>query len=107
MLTALREALSNAARHAQASRVDVSVEVGSDLTLRVADDGTGIPPGARRSGLTNLADRAERLGGTLRTGPADETAGTGTVLEWRVPLPEPGPLSSQPGVASGRLPSPA
>ena len=86
VLTALREALSNAARHARASRVDVSVEVGSDLILLVTDDGAGIPPDARRSGLANLAERAERLGGALRTGPADEAAGTGTVLEWRVPL---------------------
>lgn len=86
MLTVLREALSNAARHARASRVEVSVEVGSDITLRVTDDGTGIPPGSRRSGLANLAERAELLGGVLRTGPADRATGTGTVLEWRVPL---------------------
>jgi signal transduction histidine kinase len=86
MLAALREALSNAARHARASRVDVGVEAGSDLTLTVADDGVGIPPGARRSGLANLAERAERLGGTLRTGPADEAAGTGTALVWQAPI---------------------
>jgi signal transduction histidine kinase len=86
VLTVLREALSNAARHARASRVDVSVEVGSDLILRVADDGIGIPPGSRRSGLANLAERAERLGGKLHIGHSDQAAGTGTVLEWRVPL---------------------
>ena len=68
MLAVFREALSNAARHAQASQVEVSVEAGSDLVLRVADDGTGIPPGIRRRGLANMAERAERLGGTLQVG---------------------------------------
>jgi signal transduction histidine kinase len=86
MLAVLREALSNTARHARATRVDVIVEVGRDLVLRVSDNGIGIGPGTRRSGLANMAGRAERLGGTLRTTPADQRAGTGTVLEWRVPL---------------------
>ena len=64
-ITALREALSNAARHSGATRVDVTVGVDHDgfLTVKVADDGTGIPPGGRRSGLRNLADRAAKLGG--------------------------------------------
>ncbi len=86
LLTALREAMSNTARHARASHVDVSVEVdpGGDLTLRVADNGIGIPPDARRSGLRNLAQRADKLGGELRLGPAGP-AGTGTELTWRVP----------------------
>jgi two-component system, NarL family, sensor histidine kinase DevS len=95
----LREALSNAARHAQASRVEVSVEAGSDLVLQVTDDGTGIPEGGRRSGLASMAERAAQLGGTLSTGPADQ--GAGTALEWRVPLPPPGgPVSPGPGTAS-------
>ena len=86
MLTALREALSNTARHARASHVDVSVEVdpAGDLTLRVADNGIGIPAGARRSGLRNLAQRAEKLGGELRLGPGGP-AQAGTELIWRVP----------------------
>lgn len=86
MVIALREALSNAARHARASQVDVSVQANSHLTLRVTDDGIGIPPGICRSGLGNLAERAERLGGTLRAGPADQTARTGTALVWQVPI---------------------
>jgi two-component system, NarL family, sensor histidine kinase DevS len=86
LLTALREALSNTARHAQANRVDVSVEVdpAGDLTLRVADNGIGIPAGARRSGLRNLAQRADKLGGELRLAPPGP-ARTGTELIWRVP----------------------
>ena len=86
LLTVLREALSNVARHANAPQVDVSVEANSELTLRVADDGTGIRSDARRSVLANMSARAALLGGTLHTGPADDDAGTGTVLLWRVPL---------------------
>ena len=96
MLTALREALSNAARHSQASRVDVSVDVDADgfLVVRVSDNGVGIPPEGRRSGLRNLRLRAEKLGGELRLGPADAD-GTGTELVWRVP-------SDGPAHAGGR-----
>jgi len=87
-LAALREALSNAARHAHASRVDVTVDVDSAgmLVVQVTDDGTGIPAGGRRSGLRNLAVRAEKLGGELRLEFADPGApAPGTRLEWRVP----------------------
>ena len=88
-LAALREALSNAARHAAATRVDVTVDVSADgtLTVQVSDNGTGIPAGGRRSGLHNLARRAEKLGGELRLGQADPgEPSPGTRLEWRVPL---------------------
>ena len=84
LLGALREALSNAARHAGASKVDVTVEAGPELVLVVLDNGTGLTQTVRRSGLANLAERAELLGGTLLAGPAD---GGGTRIEWRVPLP--------------------
>ena len=88
VLAALREALSNAARHADARQVEVTVDVDPEgmLTVLVIDDGAGMPAGAHRSGLRNLAQRAEDLGGTLRLGPAYPTAPTpGTRLEWRVP----------------------
>ena len=83
MLGALREALSNAARHAAASQVDVTVQAGSELLLRVADNGRGMGPATRRSGLANLAKRAAVLGGTLKV---DSAEGDGTTLVWRVPL---------------------
>jgi two-component system, NarL family, sensor histidine kinase DevS len=86
LLGALREALSNAARHAQASKVEVTVEGGQELILLVRDNGVGIKETGRRSGLANLADRAGLLGGSMHTGPAD---GGGTELEWRVPLRQP------------------
>jgi signal transduction histidine kinase len=46
-------------------------------------DGTGIPADGRRSGLRNMADRAESLGGSFST---RDGAHGGTVLTWRVPL---------------------
>jgi signal transduction histidine kinase len=88
-LAVLRETLSNMARHAGASRADVTVDVSQDgiLSVIVTDDGTGIPPGGRRSGLRNLADRAAKLGGELRLGLAEPAAPRpGTMLEWRVPV---------------------
>ena len=88
VLATLREALSNAARHASASQVDVTVDVDPDgmLAVQVTDDGIGIPAEGRRSGLRNLATRAEKLGGALRLTPADPGAARpGTRLEWRVP----------------------
>jgi two-component system, NarL family, sensor histidine kinase DevS len=89
VLATLREALSNAARHAQASRVDVIIDVSEDgmLTVQVTDDGAGIPDGGRRSGLRNLASRADKLGGELLLGPADEGAARpGTRIDWRIPI---------------------
>jgi len=88
VLAVLREALSNVARHAGASRADVTVDVDDDgtLTVLVADNGTGIPPEGKRSGLRNLADRAAKFGGEFRLQPADPDAeNPGTRLEWRVP----------------------
>ena len=91
-LATLREALSNAARHAAASMVDVTVDLDADgmLTVQVTDNGIGIPADGRRSGLSNMASRAEKLGGDLRLGPADPrdpgAPSPGTRLEWRVPV---------------------
>ncbi len=85
MLTALRESLSNAARHASATGVAVTVAVTDDLVLTVTDDGVGISPGGRRSGLHNLEQRATALGGSLTISAPD---GGGTQLVWRVPLPD-------------------
>jgi signal transduction histidine kinase len=87
-LIVLREALSNTARHAGATQADVTVDIGDDgfLTVTVTDNGTGIPPGPRRSGLRNLGERAAELGGELRLSPAEPAAPRpGTRLEWRVP----------------------
>jgi signal transduction histidine kinase len=79
----LREALSNAARHAGATAVSVHLEVADEVVLTVTDDGTGYVDTGRRSGLRNLADRAEALGGSFEIRQAG--ADGGTVAVWRVP----------------------
>lgn len=86
-IAVIGEALTNVARHARARRAEVSV-VAEDgvLAVTVSDDGIGISPDGTRSGLRNLSERAERLGGTLSVHARPEP-GSGTVLEWRVPLP--------------------
>lgn len=93
LIAALREALSNAFRHAVASRIDVVVDATATLPdgrdavrLTVADDGVGIPPGGRRSGLRNLARRAESLGGASWFGPGLGEDGGGTTVVWQAPL---------------------
>jgi signal transduction histidine kinase len=83
LIAVLHEALSNVVRHAGADHVSVAVDAGDSLTLVVEDDGAGIAPGGRRSGLRNLAARAGDLGGSFET---RDREGGGTVLEWRVPL---------------------
>jgi len=83
LLGALREALSNAARHAAATSVEVRVRAHGDLSLTVTDNGVGIGPTERRSGLANLEQRARQLGGSLTIEPAP---GGGTQLHWQVPL---------------------
>ena len=84
LLAVLREALSNAARHAAASSVTVDVSADPRIVrLVVADDGKGLPTGGRRSGLSNLAVRAANLDGTFSA--ARRELG-GTEIVWQVPL---------------------
>jgi signal transduction histidine kinase len=67
LLAVLREALTNVTRHAQAAGAEVEVAATVDrLTVKVADDGTGIDAApACRSGLDNLARRAHDRRGTF------------------------------------------
>ncbi|WP_416478244.1 GAF domain-containing sensor histidine kinase [Streptomyces sp. LKA04] len=92
LIAALRETLSNAFRHAHATRIEVSVDATATLPdgrpgvrLTVADDGVGIPEGGRRSGLHNLERRAETVGGASRTGPGIGAGGAGTTVWWEAP----------------------
>ncbi|MEU9123612.1 GAF domain-containing sensor histidine kinase [Streptomyces sp. NPDC048506] len=85
VMAVLGEALSNVARHARASAVDVSLVVRERrITLTVADNGVGIPEHGRRSGLLNLAKRAESAGGGMTVEPGLHG---GTRLVWWAPLP--------------------
>ncbi|MCX4812397.1 GAF domain-containing protein [Streptomyces sp. NBC_01239] len=92
LIAALREALSNAFRHAAAARIEVVVDANatfpdgrSGVRLTVADDGVGIPTGGRRSGLKNLKRRAESLGGDSWYGPGIGPDGGGTTVVWQAP----------------------
>ncbi len=83
-----QEALTNVARHAEATRVDVRIERSDGaLCLEVRDDGKGIGPEdehrATSLGLLGIRERARRLGGTATVRPAE---GKGTVLSLALPL---------------------
>ncbi len=62
----------------------MTVDLGDDeLVVTVLDDGRGMSGTGRRSGLANLRQRAESVGGSMdvRTAP-----GGGTLLRWAVPV---------------------
>jgi signal transduction histidine kinase len=87
LLPVVREALSNVARHAHATRAEVEVVIDGDLLLvTVIDDGVGLGHDVRQSGLRNARERARLLGGDLELSPAEPH---GLVLRWHAPL-EPG-----------------
>jgi signal transduction histidine kinase len=84
VLAVVREALTNTAKHARATKATVRVHAPpSGLEVEVSDDGVG-PGGSRRSGIANLRNRAERRRGTLLLNePPPER---GTRLVWSVPF---------------------
>lgn len=85
----LQESITNVMRHAQASRVQVTLAVrdASQLLLQVRDDGRGFDPALANNtgsfGLRGMRERAEALGGSLQISSA---AGTGTLIEAIIPL---------------------
>ena len=85
VLAVIQEALSNVTRHAQATRVEVSLVVDEDqLVVSVTDDGRGIDKrvsGGR--GIDNMRVRAGRLGGEVEW---ERGPGGGTVFRWCVPV---------------------
>ena len=81
----VREAVSNAVRHADATTLTVNVAVDDDLCIDVVDDGRGIPADITGSGgLTNLRRRAEDAGGQFSV---ERLPAGGTHLNWLAPLP--------------------
>ncbi|MGW7241026.1 sensor histidine kinase [Streptomyces sp. NPDC054804] len=91
LLRIVQEALSNAARHAHASRVGVTLSyLGEEVILDIRDDGTGfdllaVPARSRAGGfgLDGMRARAERIAGSLTV---ESEPGLGTALSARVPL---------------------
>ena len=84
LLAVLRELVTNVVRHARAHRVTITVTVDHGVAILVTDDGVGLPEVTSRSGLANLADRAERRGGRLTA----TSPGIGAEIHWEVPLPD-------------------
>lgn len=79
-----QEALTNVARHAQASTVELSLRRdGERLVLTVADDGRGVPPGAEGTGLRGMRERAALVGGDLHI---ETPASGGTVVRLSAPM---------------------
>jgi len=83
LLAVLGEALSNASRHAEASRVDVLVSARDEIVMRVADNGQGFDSQVLESGLSNMRERAHKHGGALAITSAP---GVGTTVTWTVPV---------------------
>jgi signal transduction histidine kinase len=88
LLATLQEALSNVVRHSGARHAEVELSVGDHVQLRVADDGVGpeaVSPVSAQTGrgLTNMAERAASLGGTMTL---SSRRRCGTELLWKVPL---------------------
>jgi signal transduction histidine kinase len=88
------EALANAAKHAQASVIDLRVQ-GDDsaLTLSISDDGIGGADPSRGTGITGLKDRVEALGGTITV---LSPPGHGTTLHVQLPA-DPTAVPTLPG----------
>ncbi|MFE3292176.1 GAF domain-containing sensor histidine kinase [Rhodococcus sp. NPDC059234] len=79
----VREGLSNARRHAEATSISVTVDVAQEFTISIADDGVGMSGDEPRSGLANLERRAVLFGG--RCAILARATG-GTTLQWSVPV---------------------
>jgi signal transduction histidine kinase len=78
------EALTNAAKHADASHVQVDLHAEEEtLRLLIVDDGSGGADSSGGSGLIGLKDRVEALGGTIEV---DSPPGSGTRLDVEIPL---------------------
>jgi signal transduction histidine kinase len=85
LLLVLKESLSNVARHARASEVEIEIRAERrSLRLSIRDDGRGFDPEAPTPGhgLSSLRARAKKLGGTIRI---DSRPGGGTTIDLEVP----------------------
>lgn len=96
-----QELLTNVSRHAQASRVDIILEVTDDMIhLEVKDNGSGMRPCGDSQpalGLLGIRERLERWGGSFDIGPANsEQVRSGTRVHVKIPFGRTGvPVSSE------------
>jgi signal transduction histidine kinase len=88
LLRVVREAVSNAAKHSQATTVRVEAKNGDQLHLRISDDGEGFDPSQLQAtpkgglGLTSMRERVEALGGRFRL---ESAPGRGTEIDVVLP----------------------
>jgi signal transduction histidine kinase len=84
VLAVVREALSNVAKHAHASSVQITLTASDrEVVARIVDNGVGLDIRTGESGLRNIRERAEGLGGSVTI---DRAKPRGTVVEWRAHL---------------------
>ena len=105
-----QEALTNIERHSGATRVDIDLRGHTKgATMRIADNGCGLPPDQARSGhglgLRNMQERIEQLDGDLRI-LSSRSAQSGTVIEARLPLSHLLAPGNSPGGGAGEEPEP-
>ncbi|MET8473677.1 histidine kinase [Streptomyces sp. NPDC006422] len=87
-----QESLTNAARHADATRVEVALETEGDaVRLTVTDDGRGVGAAQEGAGLRGMRERALLIGGVLDVGPGEGEAG-GTCVRLTAPVSAPVPI---------------
>jgi signal transduction histidine kinase len=102
-----QEALTNVARHAAASVIEVDLRAGDDLVLEIKDDGRGITPGelanTKSLGLLGMRERARLLNGQVGI---IGLPGQGTTVSLRLPLrpaERPQPVAAAPTSGSNRV----
>jgi PAS domain S-box-containing protein len=85
LVATVTEGLSNVVRHANATSAEVNIEHITDgVSLRISDDGVGLPSEPKRSGgLSNMMWRAAELGGSCTIAPNDPA---GVQLIWDIPV---------------------
>jgi signal transduction histidine kinase len=81
----VREALTNVAKHAEAGTAHLTVHAtSSQLTVTISDDGHGLGPVSRISGLDNMRRRAEDRSGSMVLAEVPDLGGT--TIVWTAPI---------------------
>jgi signal transduction histidine kinase len=84
VIATLRELLANAAKHAEATNIQVIIKAArNQLSVEVSDDGKGIAYNIKKSGLENLKKRAEQLKGEFYV---ERRSPKGTRAVWSIPI---------------------